>query len=194
MKNTMNQKAWKWVIGCLASVICAALVGQDNQGWTPWPKVAFDQEMKGYIEVPPGFKAIEPLAEPEENTGLNGRFRSSDGRAEFAIVDKNTRFYPGGVDARRIKFPITSEEKVISRETEEREVVVENYPPYLNYGEHVTVKGPGYTRYLKLELTTGSIPGCFSILWEFKVTDDKALKDYRDTYRKFKESYVTGFD
>jgi hypothetical protein len=158
-----------------------------------WPVGA--DEFATTIGLPEGF-APKRWQPPAINAAgkkapllLDARFRSSDGKAEFAVAVYYVRHVPSGPDARRIAVPLTRGEKVTDRKTSRRKIAGrDGGDDYWVYEEATTVSGPRYTRYLLNSFSTSSLPGATSDFWEFRVADEEARKRYAAAYRKFKAS------
>ena len=164
-----------------------------------WPVGA--DEFATIIDLPDGFTPRRWSAPAINAAGnkapllLDGRFRSPDGKAEFAVAIYYVRHVPSGPDARRIAVPLARGEKVTDRKTSRRNIAGQDGgEDYWIYEEATTVSGPGYTRYLLNSLSTSSLPGATSDFWEFRVANEEARKRYATAYRKFKESLEVGED
>ena len=179
-----------------AFLICA--LARDSEA-KRWPADA--DEFATTIGIPEGFTpvrwkppAINPSAK-EAPLLLEARFRSPDGKAEFAVAIYHVRHVPSGPEARRIAVPLARGEKITDRKTTRRKIAgPDGGNDYWVHEEATTVSGPGYTRYLLNSLSTSSLPGATSDLWEFRVADEAARKRYAAAYRKFKESLQLGED
>ncbi len=99
------------------------------------------------------------------------------------------------LEARAIRLPLLEGERVVKREPLWRNVNFHN-SRFKHYEVAITVEGPknAYTRYFRIELSTGSLPNAFSILWEFKVADEKTRRDFQEIYRNFKKRVNLGED
>jgi hypothetical protein len=105
------------------------------------------------------------------------------------------RDLPPTLEARAIPLPLFKGERVVKREPLRRNVNVHG-STFEHYEESITVEGPksAYTRYFLIEISTGALPGAFSLLWEFKVTDEKARRAFQQTYKNFKDRVSLGED
>ena len=176
--------------------VCALARGEEAKRWP-----AGADEFATTIAIPEGF-APARWKPPAINAGgkkapllLDARFRSPDGKAEFAVAISYVRHVPSGPDARRIAVPLARGEKITDRKTSRRKIAGrDGGDDYWHYEEATTVSGPGYTRYLLNSLSTSSLPGATSDFWEFRVADEAARKRYAAAYRKFKESLEVGED
>ena len=170
--------------------VCSLTRGEEAKRWP-----AGAGEFATTIGVPAGFtpmrwqpSAINPAGK-EAPLMLDGRFRSPDGKAEFAAAIYYVRHVPADPQARRIAVPIARGEKVTDRKTNRRKIAGrDGGADYWVYEEATTVSGPGYTRYLLNSFSTSSLPGATSDFWEFRVADEEARKRYAAAYRKFKAS------
>ncbi len=183
-------------ISLLVGIFCCSLASESEA--KRWP-VGADEFST--IEIPVGFAPMR-WKPPSINAAgkkaplvLDGRFRSSDGKAEFAVAIYYVRHVPTEPDARRIAVPLARGEKIADRKTSRRKIAGEDGgADYWLHEETTTVSGLGYTRYLLNSLSTSSLPGATSDFWEFRVVDDEARKRYAIAYRKFKESLEVGED
>jgi hypothetical protein len=174
----------------LVTIFCCSLASGSEA--KRWPGGADEFST---IEIPVGFAPMR-WKPPSINAAgkkaplvLDGRFRSPDGKAEFAVAVYYVRHIATGPDARRIAVPLAHGEKITDRKTSRRKISGrDGGADYWHYEEATTVSGPGYTRYLLNSLSTSSLPGATSDFWEFRVADDEARKRYAAAYRKFKES------
>ena len=164
--------------------------------WTRWPEKA--DQFSDTIAVPPGFAAVRsqpppPMREGKEKTPLllHARFRSPDGKAEFAVTAYYVRQGSSEPEMRRIAVVLGRGEKVASRDSS-RKKFTDEHGDYWLYDEETTVNGAAYTRYLLNSFSTGTLPGARSIQWEFRVADEHARKRYAETYRRFKDSFEGG--
>jgi hypothetical protein len=130
--------------------------------------------------VHPNFTRIAPRVSSSSRTVINDRFRSSDGRAEFALIAIRVGGLEPTVDARRIALP-RSEDETITERTPSRDGSL--------FHEDATVVGPhhSYTRYFAIDVPWSSTSDvATSRLWEFWVRDEQALQKYKEIYRDFK--------
>jgi hypothetical protein len=180
------------LIALLAFLFGSALASGEE--WKRWPSGA--DEFATTIAVPPGFKEIRwrpPSPATQASLLLGGRFRSADGKAEFAVAVYYVRALPSKAEARRIRTTPASGEKV-GRQKSNRKKFSGEHGPYWGYDEEMTIEGKGYTRYLLNSFSTGTLPGAASILWELRVADDDARKRYAAAWRRFKDSLEIGED
>lgn len=170
-----------------------AHAGEDR--WTQWPVGREDYEPS--CQVPPGFQPMPPVARyfGSAPLSLNERFRSEDGSAEFAVTAISPRGLPPTAEARAIPLPLLPGERVASREPERKSMSIHGTRAE-HYHESIAVVGPenAYTRYFSVELSTSDLPLASSMLWEFKVKDEKARKRFQSIYREFKERVNLGED
>src|SRR5437016_4816066 len=107
--------------------------------WTLWPAGSRDYEPS--LRIPPNFKKIPPLVHRADPMMLNGRFRSPDGTAEFAVTAVYARHLEGTVKARTIDLPLLPGERITERTPKERKIKAEE-GDYVLYDEDITVEGP----------------------------------------------------
>src|SRR5687768_17267425 len=94
-----------------------------------WPARA--DEFDTTIELPDGFTPMRWGAPPINAAGtkaprvLNGRFRSPDGKTEFAVAVYYVRHVPSGPEARRIAVTLAPGEKITDRKTTRRKIAGE---------------------------------------------------------------------
>lgn len=175
--------------------VCALARGEEAKRWP-----AGADEFATTIGVPEGFSPVRWKPPAINAAGkkapllLDARFRSPDGKVEFAVAIYYVRHAPSGADARRIAFSLARGEKITNRKTSRRRIAGRDGGDYWVYENAATVSGPGYTRYLLNSLSTSSLPGATSDLWEFRVADEETRKRYAASYRKFKESLEVGED
>jgi hypothetical protein len=176
--------------------VCALARGEEAKRWP-----AGADEFATTVGIPEGFAPMRwkpPVinaAGKKAPVLLDARFRSPDGKAEFAVAIYYVRHVPSGPDARRIAVPLASGEKITDRRTSRRKIAgKDGGHDYWSYEEATTVSGPGYTRHLLNSLSTSSLPGATSDFWEFRVADEEARKRYTAAYRKFKASLEVGED
>lgn len=167
----------------------AAFPGETQ--WRKWPRGTQDSEAS--VRIPATFKVVVPGVKQSEKMLINGRFRSPDGAVEFAVAVTYVRGMERSVGARSISLPLLSGERVIARTPATRKVKSE-YGDYVLYEEDITVERPkkSYTRYFRIELSTGSLSGASSCLWEFKAADERSQKAYQAIYRQFKKTLDLG--
>jgi len=145
------------------------------------------------VAVPSGFTAIRSARSGLGAGGgeapllLDARFRSPDRKVEFAVAVFHVRRLPADPAMRRIAVRLARGEKIIDHQSNRRKAVGE-HGEYWLYDEETTVGGDGYTRYLRHSFSTGSLPGASSVLWEFRVADEKARQNYAAAYRRFRDS------
>lgn len=175
---------------------CAVAHGEEAKRWP----VGAD-EFATTIGIPGGFAPVRwkpPAINPAGKKApllLDARFRSPDGKAEFAVAIYYVRHVPSDPEARRIAVPLARGEKVTHRKTDRRKIAGrDGGDDYWHYEEATTVSGPGYTRYLLNSFSTSSLPGATSDFWEFRVADEETRKRHAAAYRKFKESLEVGED
>jgi len=156
-----------------------------------WPPQAGPDDAS--IRIPAAFTIIPSLARTPVEPLLNVRVRSSEGSVEFALAAISARGLPNTVEARALALPLAPGERIVSRSPSTRALRGET-GDYVHFNEDITVEGPGgaYTRYFRRELSTSNLPGASSVLWEFKVTGDKARKSHQEAYRQFKKSHTLG--
>ncbi len=161
--------------------------------WTYWPKKSEDG-LESYLRIPPGFESIPPLVSSDDNTLINGRFRSPDGLVEFAIIVKNGRNYPRQLLKRLIDLIVAPDESLSSRRSSIERVQTESDITNFSYQEQITItsKDASYTRYCSQELTTSIHPGAALFLWEFQVSNEAARKKYQEAYKTFKANISLG--
>lgn len=163
--------------------------------WKRWPEKA--DEFTDTIAVPPGFVVVRsqppPVHQGKEKAPplLHARFRSPDGKAEFAVTVYYVRHVSSEPEMRRIDVKLGRGEKVTGRKSS-REKLSGEHGDYWGYDEETTVGGAGYTRYLLNSFSTSTLPGASSIQWEFRAADEDARKRYAETYRRFKDSFEGG--
>lgn len=177
-------------------LVCALARGGEAKRWP-----AGADAMATTIGIPDGFTAMKWRAPAINAAGkkapliLDGRFRSADGKAEFAVAIYYARHIPSDPEARRIAVPLGRGEKITDHKSNKRKIAGrDGESDYWGYDEETTVSGPGYTRYLLNSFSTSSLPGATSDFWEFRVADESARKRYAAAYRKFKESLQVGED
>ena len=176
-----------WIVG--ASFVSAA-------EWKRWPNKA--DEFSDTIAVPAGFAVVRsqppPMREGKEKTPLllHARFRSPDGKAEFAVTVYYVRQVSSEPEMRRIAVLLGRREKVASGGDSNRKKFSGEQGDYWLYDEETTVNGAGYTRYVLNSFSTSNLPGARSIQWEFRVADEHARKRYAEMYRRFKDSFEGG--
>jgi hypothetical protein len=174
-------------------VVLCALIGSAAPGeeLRRWPQNA--DEFDTTIGVPPGFTAMRwrptTVAKPggEAPMLLSARFRSEDGKAEFAVLVYYVRNVAHEAEARRITLRAGRGEKVVQQKSARKKEKGEG-GPYWIYDEETTVAGADYTRYRLNTFSTSGLPGAASVLWEFQVADEEARKRYAARWRQFKES------
>jgi len=151
-------------------------------------------EYKASIDIPHGFSRISTGMKDMDHTLINTRIQSSDRTVAFGVYMLNVRSLSENVNARKIQLPLKRGEKVVDRESSVRNVKLDGGIRYQHYSEQITVSGPNhsYTRYFNLQVTTGSVPGAASVLWELQVANDSARKKYQKIYRQFKGSLDGG--
>lgn len=186
------------VRSCLfASIfLCSLARGAESKRWP-----AGAEEGMTTIGIPAGFTAARWHAPAINAAGkkapllLNARFRSPDGKAEFAVAIYYVRHVPSDPDARRIAVPLARGEKITDHKTSRKKVAGrDGGADYWIYEDETTVSGPGYTRYLLNSFSTSSLPGATSDFWEFRAADDSSRKQHAAAYRKFKDSLEVGED
>ena len=181
----------------LAGILVGAVArGEEAKRWP-----AGADEFATTIGIPEGFAPVRWKPPAINAAGkkapllLDARFRSPDGKAEFAVAIYYVRHVPSDPEARRIAVPLARGEKVTDRKTDRRKIAGrDGGDDYWHYEEATTVSGPGYTRYLLNSFSTSSLPGATSDFWEFRVADEETRKRYAAVYRKFKESLEVGED
>ena len=174
-------------------VIVCALVGLSARAedWDLWPADA--GEHRTSIAIPPGFTPLRwnppTQAKPGKDAPLllSGRFRSSDGKAEFAVMVYYVRPLPNQADARRIKLKLGKGEKSVEQKSVRKKISGDS-GPYWIYDEESTVSGPDYTRYRLNTFSTSSLPGAASVFWEFQAADEATRKRFAPIWKKFKET------
>jgi hypothetical protein len=181
------------VVLALGVLLFAVAQVRAAEKWTQWPPGR--QEVEANLQIPPNFKKIPSLVKRTDRVIIDGRFRSPDGTAEFAVTAIYARNMEKTVKARTIELPLLPGERVTERTPKEKKIPAEE-GDYLLYDEDFIVEGPkgSYTRYFHLELSTGTRPGATSMLWEFKVTDERAKKAYQAIYQQFKKKVNLGED
>lgn len=173
----------------LASIVACSLA--HGEEWKRWPEKA--SQFANTIAVPPGFARLRSQApsvqQGEEKSPLllHARFRSPDGKAEFAVTVYYVRHVSAELEMRRIAVVLGRGEKV-SDHASSREKLSGEHGDYWHYDEETDVSGAGYTRYLLNCFSTGTLPGASSIQWEFRADDERARKRYAATYQRFKDS------
>jgi hypothetical protein len=177
-------------------LVCSVARGEEAKRWP-----AGADEFATTIGIPQSFTPVSWRPPPINAAGkkapllLGARFRSPDGKAEFAAAIYYVRHVPSGPDTRRIAVQLARGEKITDRKSSRRKIAGrDGGADYWVYEEATTVSGPGYTRYLLNSLSTSSLPGATSDFWEFRVADEETRKRYAATYRKFKESLEVGED
>ena len=190
-----------FILSIAALIALVSPSSASDSKWKQWPANADDHEgLLTSLRIPPKFKRIQPLVPDSERTLINGRFRSPDGNAEFAITAIWPRQMANSVKARSIKLPLLPGESVVKRTPKDEKITWLGEDgksgEYIHHFEDITVEGPkgAYTRYFRIELSTSSLPGTFSMLWEFKAANESARKAYQSTYKKFKEGLSLGED
>lgn len=175
---------------------CSLARGEEAKRWP-----AGADEFETTIGIPDGFSPVRWQPPPINAAGkkapliLDARFRSPDGKAEFAVAIYYVRHVPSDPEARRIAAPLARGEKITDRKTSRKKIPRrDGGEDYWLYEEATTVSGPGYTRYLLNSLSTSSLPGATSDFWEFRAADEDSRKRYAGAYRKFKESLEVGED
>ena len=181
----------------LAGIFVGSLArGEESKRWP-----AGADAMATTIGIPDGFKPMRWGAPPINAAGkkapliLDGRFRSADGKAEFAVAIYYVRHVASGPEARRIAVPLAPGEKIADRKTSRKKIAGQDGgADYWLYEEETTVSGKGYTRYVLNSFSTSSLPGATSDFWEFRSADESSRKRHAAAYRKFKESLDIGED
>jgi hypothetical protein len=170
-------------------LLCFATARAED--WKRWPANAGEHGTT--IAAPPGFSALHwrpPVqSRPRKDAPLllSGRFRSSDGSAEFSVMVYYVRALPNEAEVRRIKLKLEDGAKLIEQKSSRKKVNGEA-GPYFIYDEESTVGGAGYTRYRLNTFSTSSLPGAASVLWEFQVADEAARKRFAPVWKKFKDT------
>jgi hypothetical protein len=181
----------------LAAVfVCSLARGEESKRWP-----AGAEEGTTTIGIPAGFTPARWRAPAINAAGkkapllLGARFRSADGKAEFAVAIYYVRHVPSNPEARRIAVPLARGEKITDHKTSRKKIAGrDGGADYWSYEEETTVSGPGYTRYLLNSFSTSSLPGATSDFWEFRADDDSSRKQHAAAYRKFKDSLEVGED
>lgn len=161
--------------------------------WQRWPDEG-EASTNPSIAIPDGFRKIRPLVpEPEEPALINARVRSPDGAVEFAVLANSARGMPPTIESRKLN-PVLREGERITKSSTTSEVIESDYGDYLHYTEHIVVQGPdnAYTRYFRIQLSTGNLAGASTVLWEFLTKDEKSRKEYQATYQRFFEEVDFG--
>jgi hypothetical protein len=181
----------------LAGIFICSLARAEKE--KRWPAGA--DEFATTIGVPAGFAALKWKAPAINAAGkaaplmLEARFRSADGKAEFATAIYYVRHIPSEPEARRIAADLGRGEKIIDHKSNRRKIAGQDgAADYWIYDEETTVSGDGYTRYLLNSFSTSSLPGATSDFWEFRAADDNSRKRYAAAYRKWKDSLKVGED
>jgi hypothetical protein len=182
-----------------ASLLVCLLAFSLAHGENPkrWPADAGENDTT--IDVPSEFSAVAwqtPAMSPSGKDApllLGVRFRSADGKAEFAVAVYYVRHIPSDPDARRISVLLSRGEKAAGTRTDRKKIAGENGDYWL-YDEETTVTGDGYTRYLLNSFSTSRLPGATSIQWEFRAADEDSRKRRAAAYRRFKDSLITSED
>lgn len=183
------------VSACLLALILLHSTARGDE-WKRWPGQG--EEFAATIAIPPGFtlvraRQLASTVSAEHEPLLDARFRSADRKVEFALIVYYVRQWSPALETRRITAAIAHGEKVIERKSSRKQFTGE-HGDYFLYDEEMTVAGGGYTRYLLNSFSTSTLPGASSVLWEFRVTDEKSRRDYSAIYKKFKESLDIGED
>jgi len=185
----------KWTIACsfFAAALMPCGIHALEPGWKKIPADAEDYEESDLLT--PDFATIKPLV-PRDELLTNLRVQSPDKRVEFAFAGRFVKGMGKGIEARKLPLPLREGEKVVSRVPSEKKIKAEEGGDYILYDEQITVAGPdnAYTRHFKIVLSTGTLPGTSTMLWEFQVKDDKARAEYAPLYAKFKQGVSLGED
>jgi len=176
-------------LSLLASMFaCLPARGEE---WKRWPEKA--DEFATTVLVPTGFTLIRTQP-PVLGKGagdasllLDARFRSPDRKVELAVAVFHVRGASTKPEMRRIAVRLAPGEKVIDSQSSRKKATGE-HGDYWIYEEETTVRGSGYTRYLRHSFSTGSLPGASSIVWEFRAADESARINYAAAYRRFRDS------